>query len=224
MESFLIGCALGLFAGMVPGPFLALVATTALERGLRDGLRTALIPLATEIPVLLASLFVLTRLSRDVLQWIGIAGGVLVLYMAWTVERDARDATPEEGEMKPVRGHLLRVAAFGLLAPAPWIFWFLFAGPLLLNRWHVSPAHGIAFLLAFFGCFVGTMMLIAWAVATGREKLSHTWYRRALRGAGVVLFVVGGVLIWQAWVGNFERMVLPQREIQEAVEEVDGTV
>ncbi len=219
MESLLLGFALGLFAGMVPGPFLTLVATTSLQNGLRAGVRVALIPLLTEIPVLLVSVFVLTQLSNSVLRWIGVAGGVLVLYMAWKVERDARDAGFGGGEIESLRGHYLRVALVGLLGPAPWVFWFLIAGPLFLNRWHVSPWHGLGFVVAFFLCFVGMMILVAWGVASGRKKMSRKWYRRALRGAGVVLAVVGCVLIWQAWVGNFSEMVNPQRQIQDVVGE-----
>lgn len=219
MESLLIGAALGFFAGIVPGPFLALVATTSLRRGLRDGLRVALVPLLTEIPVLLLSVFVLTSLARGVLRWVGVGAGLLVLFMAWRLEVDARDADPEgtEEELEGLRGHYFRVAAVGLMAPSPWIFWFFFAGPLLLNRWHASPAHAVAFLVAFFGCFVGAMMLVAWAVATGRERLSHEWYRRALRVGGVLLFVVGSVLVWQSWVGNFQEMVRPQEAIEQTI-------
>lgn len=217
METLLLGCALGLFAGMVPGPFLTLVATTSLQNGLSAGLKVALIPLVTELPVLVMSVVVLTQLPDSVLRWIGICGGVLVLYMAWRVERDARDPALEEGEIESLKGHYLRVALVGVLAPAPWVFWFLLAGPLFLNRWNVSHWHGIGFVLAFFACFIGMMMLVAWAVASGREKLSRKWYRRALRGAGAVLFVVGCVLIWQSWVGNFSELVRPQRQIQNVV-------
>lgn len=221
MESILIGVALGLFAGVIPGPFLALVAHTALDRGLRDGLKTALIPLVTEIPVLLLSVFALTRLPRGVLQWIGIGGGVLILYMAWRVEVQARDADPTktDEDLESLKGHYFRVAAVGLLSPSPWIFWFLIAGPLTLNRWQVSWLHGVSFLLAFFACFVGMMMLVAWGSSVGRERLSNTWYRRALRITGAVLAVAGSVLIWQSIEGNFESMVRPQERIQRAVEE-----
>lgn len=222
MHSVLIGCALGLFAGIVPGPFLTLVATTALDRGLGDGLKVALIPLLTETPVLVMSVFVLTRLPHETLRWIGIAGGALVLFIAWKVERDARQAHPERGDVKPFRGHFVRVALVGLLAPAPWIFWFLLAGPLFLARWNVSPWHGVAFVLAFFSFFVGAMMVVAWGASKGRKKLSLNWYRRTLRAAGVVLAIGGSVLIWQSWEGNFAEMVRPQEQIRETVEEMSA--
>lgn len=217
MESLLLGCALGLFAGLVPGPFLTLVATTSLQRGLSAGLKVALIPLGTELPILLVSVLILTGLPDSVLRWIGIAGGLLILYMAWRVLQDAQDPALGEGDLDSLKGRYLRVALVGLLAPGPWVFWFLIAGPLFLNRWSVSPWHGIIFVLAFFVCFIGMMMLVAGGVARGRKQLSHKWYRRALQGAGVVLFIVGSVLIWQSWVGNFSELVRPQQQIQDVV-------
>lgn len=212
-----MGTALGLFAGIIPGPFLALVAATALRRGLGDGLKTALVPLATEIPVLVLSVVVLTHLSPPLLRWIGIAGGVLILYMAWRVEVDARDVDPTDAVDESLVGHYFRVAAVGLLSPSPWVFWFVIAGPLFLTRWHVSWLHGIVFLAAFFTFFVGMMMLVAWAASTGRDRMSLVWYRRALRGTGVLLAVLGTLLIWQSVEGNFQEWVQPQRAIERQI-------
>lgn len=217
MESLLLGTALGLFAGIIPGPFLALVATTALKHGLEEAFKVALVPLLTETPVLLLSVFVLSRLSQGWLQWIGVAGGLLILYMAWRVVREARDVDPTEGAGPDPRGHFWRVVAVGLLSPSPWVFWFLIAGPLLINRWLVGWIHGVVFLVSFFACFVGMMILVAWAVATGRRRLSDVWYHRSLRIAGAVLAIGGSVLIWQAFVGNFEEMIRPQEAIRESI-------
>lgn len=217
VESFLMGTALGLFAGIIPGPFLALVAATALRRGLGDGLKTALVPLVTEIPVLVLSVLVLTQLSPPLLRWIGVAGGVLMLYMAWRVVSEAREADPADTVDESLIGHYFRVAAVGLLSPSPWVFWFIIAGPLFLTRWHVSWIHGIVFLAAFFLFFVGMMMLVAWAASTGRDRLSRLWYRRALRGTAALLAVLGTLLVWQSAEGNFQEWVQPQRTIEHQI-------
>jgi len=212
MESILMGAGLGLVAGLIPGAFSTLVATTALERGLRPGLKVALIPLATEMPVMLAAVFVLTRLPVEAFRWIGMAGGVLLVFMAWKILRDARGADPLSAEAQAHGGHFLRVALFGLMSPGPWAFWFFVGAPLLLGRWRVSPGHGLLFLATFMICFIGAMLLLAWGVASGRRFLNVTWYRRTLRGAGAVLALAGVILVWQSWVGNFTAMVqAPER-------------
>jgi len=218
MESLLLGVGLGLFAGMIPGAFSTIVAATALERGMGPGLRVALVPLGTEMPVMLAAVLVLSRLPEGTLRWIGMVGGGVLLLIAWKVFRDADRSDPLSGSGRPERGHLVRVVLFGLLSPGPWAFWFFLGGPLFLNRWYVGPAAGLIFLASFMVCFIAVMLGLAWMVASGRRHLNLAWYRRILRGAGGLLCVIGAVLIWQSWVGNFSQMVQAPGEIQERVE------
>ncbi|HQM51763.1 MAG TPA: LysE family transporter, partial [bacterium] len=76
-----IGAALGLSAGLTPGPLLALVVSQALAHGVREGLKVAFVPILTDIPIVLASLFVLSRFSesRLILGLISAAGGTYLL-------------------------------------------------------------------------------------------------------------------------------------------------
>jgi threonine/homoserine/homoserine lactone efflux protein len=218
MESLLLGVGVGLVAGLIPGAFSTVVATTTLQRGFRPGMKVALIPLVTETLVMLVAVFVLTRLPDGALRWIGVAGGVLLLFMSWKVLRDARERETLVDQHRSHRGHFLGVALFGVLSPGPWAFWFFVGAPLLLNRWQAGPGHGLVFLGAFMTCFIGSMLLLAWGVASGRRHLSLTWYRRTLKGAAGLLLVVGLLLIWQSWVGNFAEMVSPSERIEERIE------
>jgi threonine/homoserine/homoserine lactone efflux protein len=215
VESVILGAALGLFAGLIPGAFSAVVVTTALERGKAEATRVALLPLGTELPALLAAVFVLSRLPEAFLRWVGTAGGGLLLFIAWKVIRDAARGEDPPGVSGNGDGHFGRAALFGVLSPGPWAFWFLLGGPLLINRWHLGPVQALGFLAVFMTCFIGVMLGLAWAVASGRQYLSSDGHRRALKGAAVLLFLAGGVLIWQSWVGNFTEMVRAPERIQE---------
>jgi threonine/homoserine/homoserine lactone efflux protein len=219
MESILLGIVVGLFAGLIPGAFSTVVATTALERGLREGMKVSLIPVGTETFVMLVAVFVLSRLPGEALRWIGLLGGLLLLFMAWKVFRDAHRTSSLVDDVSGHGRHLLRVALFGLLAPGAWAFWFFIGAPLLLNRWHIGPLHGLAFLGSFMVCFIGSMLALAWAVASGRRYLSTAWHRRTLKGAGALLVGVGAVLIWQSWTGNFTAMVQAPEAVEERIEE-----
>lgn len=207
IESILIGASVGLVAGLVPGAFSTLVATTALERGMGPGLKVALIPLATELPVMLAAVFVLTRLPVQAFRWIGVAGGILFILMAAKLLWDSRDGDPVSAEAQAHGGHFLRVAILGVMSPGPWVFWFFVGAPILLNRWRMSPGQGLLFLAAFMACFIGAMLVLAWGVASGRRLLNLLWYRRTLKAASAVLVLAGIILMWQSWVGNFTEMV-----------------
>lgn len=219
IESILLGTGLGLIAGLVPGAFFAIVATTTLERGLKKGIQVALVPLATEIPVLLIAVLFLTQLPGGVLRWVGMAGGLVLAYMGWRVVHEAKDADPMgDGDVKPFAGHLTRVILVGVLSPSPWVFWFFIGGPLAVNRWHVGPGNALAFVGSFMVWFVVAMVFLAWAVSTGREYLNLRWYRKTLRGAGVVLGLLGMGLVWQSWEGNFSDWVQAPEPVQEEVE------
>lgn len=213
MESILLGVAVGLFAGLIPGAFSTVVASTALERGMREGMKVSLLPVVTETLVMLAAVFVLSSLPEQVLRWIGLLGGLLLLFMAWKMFQTANRADPLATERGHHRGHLLRVALFGVLAPGAWGFWFFFGAPLLLNRWSVGPGHGLAYYGSFMVCFVGSLMALAWVVGSGRGFLNPTWYRRTVRAAGGLLVVVGVVLIWQSWTGNYTEMIQTPEEL-----------
>lgn len=210
-----MGLALGFFAGIIPGAFSTVVATTALERGMGPGLKVALMPLITEIPVMLAAVLILSRLPEGALRWIGMVGGAVLLVIAWKVAKGAGSAELTSSEKRRNMGHYTRVFFFGILSPSPWAFWFFLGGPLLLSRWNVSPWNGVLFMATFMACFIGVMMALAWAVATGRHQLNLTWYRRILQGAGAILVLAGVVLIWQSWVGNFSALVQAPEQFQD---------
>lgn len=217
-HALVLGSLLGLFSGIVPGPYSGLVAATALHHGFRAGLKLALIPLLSEGAVLAVTAILISQLPSATLRWMGIAGGLLVLYLAWRTYRDAGGRVrPEvdEGETRRVGEGVL----LGLLSPAPWVFWLLVGSPLFLSAWRQGWVPGLAFFGAFMFFMVG--INVAWAAlaAYGHSRLSDTSHRRLMMGAAFGLAVAGGVLIWQSWIGNFREMVEGSENVVEEVEE-----
>jgi threonine/homoserine/homoserine lactone efflux protein len=217
-DAILLGSLLGVFSGIVPGPFSALIAATALERGFWVGVRVAVVPLLTEVVALALTALLLDRLPEQVLGYMGMAGGVLVLWLAWRTFRRAGD--PPEAE--PMRGsgrRILQSALVALLSPAPWVFWLLVGSPLFLASWRQGWVDGLAFLGSFLVWLVGIYVGIAAAAAYGQRRLGETGYRRLRMGTAWALLVAGGVLLWQSWEGNFQSLVSGSESVREAVEE-----
>lgn len=218
-EALVVGSVLGLAAGLVPGPFVAFVAATAMEQGLRAGLKVTLAPFLVETPVMLVTVVVLSQLPDGFLLWAGIVGGTAVTVLGVFVFRRAgrTDAFGHAGDGDGGTGNLLRLAGAGLLSPAPWVFWTAIGGPLLLRSWHQGPIHAAAFLAAFFGLFVGGQVLVAVLASRGVRLLDHRSRRRVMRGVGVVLVVAGMLLAWQAWTGNFHDLIGTQQRVERLV-------
>jgi threonine/homoserine/homoserine lactone efflux protein len=213
-----LGSLLGLFSAIVPGPFTALIATTAFQQGLRTGILVAVVPVLTETTVMALTAALVYRLPEQALQVMGVVGGGLVLFLAWRAFREARSPAKEADEP----GSGMRVAqgvVLALLSPAPWVFWLLVGSPMFLAAWHQGWESAAVFLASFLAVFVGIYVGIAFAAAHGRKQMPKRWYRRIMFGAAGVLALAGAALIWQSWVGNFQRLVTGSQGIESRVNE-----
>lgn len=217
-----MGAILGFVSGIAPGPFTAVVAVTALEKGMAAAFRLAFIPLITEGPALLTAVFFLTNVPRGALQWIGFAGGVLIMYLGYRVFRGA-DRSESFSRKNPdlSKKHFMGIALAMLLSPSPWIFWMLLGAPLFLHQWHQGLVPACLFLIGFFGFLIGTQTLIARGASSGRNLASEL-RGRLIRAAGIGLIVGGVVLSWTSYEGDFSSLISPQRTVQKAVESEIG--
>lgn len=206
LRSLVLGSLLGLFSGMIPGPFSALIAATALKGGFWAGFRLGVVPLLTETVVMALTAVLLSALPDDVLRWMGISGGLFIFYLAvrtWRESGHPPEAEPLTGSVR----QMLEGGVLAVLSPTPWVFWLLVGGPLFLAAWHEGWGSGAAFLGSFLLCLVGAYVGIAGLAAYGQKQLSPAWHRRLLRGTAAALVLAGGVLLWQSYLGNFHRMV-----------------
>jgi len=194
----LYGLTLGLGAGVSPGPMLVLVIRSSLERGFQAGLRVALAPLASDAPIILVCLLVVSRLPAGFMTWLAIAGGLFVIYLGAETVLKARHATvPGEGP-SPVSADFIRAVTANLLNPHPWLFWATVGAPLLVKAWDRNPAEPVAFGVGFYGLLVGSKIGIAWLAAQSRNRLTAGWYRLILLLCGLLLAGVGIVLLYGA--------------------------
>ncbi len=216
IRTLILGTLLGLFSGVVPGPFTALIAVTSLRHGFWAGLRIALVPLVSETSVMAVTAVLLSQLPNGALRWMGIIGGVFILALGIRTYREAADHPNQEPQVSS-RQRALEGMMLAVLSPAPWVFWLLVGSPLFLSSYHQGWGHAAAFLGSFLLVFVGVYVGIARAASLGHKRLPRHWYRRVMVGAAIALFLAGGVLLWQSWIGNFHRMVRGSEGIRNMV-------
>jgi threonine/homoserine/homoserine lactone efflux protein len=206
MNGLLLGISLGFGAGIAPGPLLALVMTTTLQRGLLAGVRVALSPLLTDAPIILLCVLVLRSLPPGFHDLISFIGGFFVIYLGIDGLREARHATLEiDAAADSGARDLLRGALVNALSPHPWLFWLGVGAPQLVDAWKQSPTNAFAFLLGFFVLLIGCKIGIASGLAFGRRWLTLPLYRGLLTIGGLALLVAGGFLLLGA-VRGFTRI------------------
>jgi threonine/homoserine/homoserine lactone efflux protein len=194
MDFFLsAGIVLGLSAGFSPGPLTTLVISQALQHGAKEGLKVALAPGITDLPIILLSVFAITRLSdfQGALGLISIIGGLFLVYLAYQsfvadkIDVDARSAEPRSFG----KGTLVN-----LFNPSPYVFWLTVGGPTVVAAWTQSPLRAAWFLVGFYACLIGAKMCLAVTAARSRHFLTGRAYSYVMRILGVLLLVLAMLL------------------------------
>ena len=166
LSSLFLGSGLAFAAALQPGPLQAYFLSSVAQRGWRRTLPAALAPLCSDAPIILTVLFVLTRLPNTVARLMQAAGGLLLLYFAWSAYREWRRGPAAPVAEKSGSRTLLEAMGINLLNPNPWLGWTLVMGPALIAAWQDSPASGIAFVASFYGVIVATSALLILLLGT----------------------------------------------------------
>jgi threonine/homoserine/homoserine lactone efflux protein len=191
---FSAGLVYGLSAGFSPGPLLMLVISQTLQHGIKEGAKVAVAPLLTDLPIIIASLAVLSRLAdfKPVLGLISLAGGIFVASLAWG---NFRTSGLERVENPAAPRSLLRGVAANALNPHPYLFWLTVGGPAMIGGRREGWAGALLFLAVFFFCIVGSKMAIAVLVSRSRHFLKGRVYRGIMIVLGLLLALLAFFLI-----------------------------
>jgi threonine/homoserine/homoserine lactone efflux protein len=194
MTDFLtIGTLLGLSAGFAPGPLLTLVISETLQHDVKSGVKVALAPIVTDLPIIALTLLILAQLSNfhTIVGIISMAGGCFVLFLGYESMRT-------KGVKLDLQGTRPKSLTKGILAnalnPHPYLFWFTVGAPTITK----AMGHGIiaplAFISSFYALLVGSKILLAILVGRSRSFLTGNVYLYTMRCLGVVLCALAFVL------------------------------
>jgi threonine/homoserine/homoserine lactone efflux protein len=154
------GVSLGFSAGAMPGPFQSYLISSALAYGWRRSLVIILTPLITDGPIILLTVVILKQVPADFIRAVQIIGGLYLLWIAYHAWQRFRTGISFTTANEPPAGRTLTQGLFmNWLSPGPYIFWATINGPLLVSGLGQSLWHGLAFLLAFYGTFLGFLAL-----------------------------------------------------------------
>jgi threonine/homoserine/homoserine lactone efflux protein len=190
---FISGLLLGFVAGVAPGPLLALVVSQTLTYGVTEGVKVAVAPLMTDVPIVLAALLIGNALASQPfpLGLLSLAGAGYISYLAWESFRIRLDDSPTDRVAKSLTKGILA----NFLNPHPYLFWMTVGTPLLLKTWENGPGGAIFWLFGFYLMLVGSKMGIALLTGYSRQFLygrGYLWLNRCL---GLILLFFAVVLL-----------------------------
>lgn len=187
----------GFIAGITPGPLMALIMSETLRHGKGVGIKIALAPLITDLPIMLVSVFILSKLSHlnIVLGTVALIGSLYLGYLAYEsikIKKVHLDLshTAKKSVMKGV------VANF--LNPNPYIFFFSVGGPIIVRAMKQNLINGPLFVFIFLAVLVGVNIFFAGIVHKSRKFIQSNAYVYTIRTLGVVLFLFAMIFFKQS--------------------------
>jgi threonine/homoserine/homoserine lactone efflux protein len=195
MINFLsIGIIFGLSAGLAPGPLLTLVISETLQHDIKSGVKVALAPIITDLPIVVLTIFVLAKLSNfhNILGIISLTGAFVILFMGYeNIRSEGVALNIQTGQEKSLTRGILTNA----LNPHPYLFWFSVGAPIITKALNVSVIAPVAFICSFYISLVGSKIILAFVVARSRSFLSNKVYIYIIRCLGMVLCLLAFVLL-----------------------------
>lgn len=193
MEYLTLGIILGLSAGFAPGPLLALVISETLHHDIKSGVKVALSPIFTDLPIIVLTLFILAQLSdfHNILGIISLIGGCVILLMGY---QSMKPKSLELDVSKKVSKSLLKGILANALSPHPYLFWFSVGGPIMSKAMSLNIAAPFVFIGSFYFLLVGSKILLAVLVGKSKSFLNGTLYTYTMRLLGLVLCILALLL------------------------------
>ncbi len=199
IASLATGIIFGFWAGISPGPLLTLVITQTLKHNIKEGVKVALAPLITDLPIILGSIYLFSRLtSFDLaLGVISLVGGLYILYLAYeSVSCGPVELAMDKG---PPRS-LLKGTIINALNPHPYLFWVAVGAPLIIKYYDNNPLNPLGFLVCFYTMLILSKIVIALIVGKSSALLPSMGYLLVMRLMGLVLAVFAFILLTDALV------------------------
>lgn len=189
-----VGIILGLSAGFAPGPLLTLVISETLRHDIGSGIRVAISPFFTDLPIIVITLLILSQLSEfnTILGIIALIGGAVILFMGYESmhPKVSAPSPAQTAQQSLIKGILVNA-----LSPHPYLFWFGVGGPIITRAMKQGIAAPVAFMGCFYACLVGSKILLAILVGRSKAFLTGTLYRWIMRVLGLALCALALMLV-----------------------------
>lgn len=207
---FITAFLIGLSGAMMPGPLLTVTIAESARRGFIAGPLIILGHIMLELILILALVAGLSVVleNASVSSTIALLGGLFLLYLGFTMSRDALKGNIVLGDInqdkaQPYKKGMHPVAAGVIISLANpfWSIWWATVGLAYLT---ISLESGTVGLASFFsGHILADLVwysLVAAVVAGGRKFISPPVYKYVITICGIFLVILGVYFIYSGLV------------------------
>lgn len=182
---------LGLLAGLSPGALLSLTISESLKNGFIAGLKIAIAPIITDIPIIVFSTILYSKALNFNLFYgiISFIGGTFLLYLSYENIKFKLNANTVISQSNDSNSSLLKGVIGNILNPAPYIFWLTIGTPILINGLEVNYVFSVILALTFFFFLIGSKAFVAYGVDRYRLNLNSAIYQSIIRFLGLPIFI-----------------------------------
>ena len=183
-----MGAFFGLTAGISPGPLLTLVITETLRHNKKEGIKIAVAPLLTDLPIIIVSSLIFSGISHFniILSLISFLGGIFFAYLGY-------EAITTKGLDFAVRKNKPRSLKKGITAnflnPNPYVFWLTAGIPTASKAYETSLITAIFYFLLFYVMLIGSKIGVAILVEKSKAFLKNKTYKITMQILGIILII-----------------------------------
>lgn len=189
----LTGSLLGLSAGFSPGPLTALVVSESIRHSSRAGMKAGLAPLICDAPIILLTLFLISRLSHTNLL-LAVISFIGALYIGWLGIKNIRTKSVDFSAGDEKEKSLQKGIIVNFLNPHPYIFWLTVGAPIVVRAASVGWIPPAAFLLGFYAMLVGAKLLMAFLAGSSKKFFAGKAFILINRLMGLLLIIFAIIL------------------------------
>ena len=194
LQYFFIGSLLGLTAGISPGPLLTLVIAQTIKHNKQEGIKIAISPLITDLPIILLTAFLFIKVSQFdvVLAIISFAGSAFLVYLGYG---SIKTKGLEYATSVANPGSLKKGIVVNLLSPHPYLFWAIIGTPYVFRAYEQNVVSVVLFLASFYLFLVGSKVIVAILTSRSKVFLGQKSYLVIMKLLGVALIVFSIILV-----------------------------
>lgn len=204
---FITAFVVGLSGAMMPGPLLTAAIAESIRRGFWAGPQIVLGHAILELALVLALLGGLTSflVRSDVTSAIAILGGAFLIFMGFTMSRDALGgrislADIQASGHREIRIHPIIAGITVSFANPLWHLWWVTVGLSYISMAMKSGSIGMA---SFYGGHIMADLawysLVALAVSGSRKFIDQSVYNFILAACGLFLLGLGFYFIYSGF-------------------------